>query len=295
MTHSADADTPDSSHDRTPLRTIMLTIAYDGSQYLGWQVQPDGVTVQQRVEEAIARLTGEQTRVYCAGRTDTGVHATGQVASFRTAHRIPIGNIRRGLQSWLPDDIVIVSAREVAAGFHATFSAVRKRYRYFIHDGDVCPPFLRRYVHQSQVRLNVARMHDAAQNLLGTHDFRSFEKEYPNKFSSVRTIMEATVRRSGIWDLWHVNRSDTGERTWPHEAPELPIIAFDVMADGFLYNMVRAIVGTLIDVGRGRREPRFLTDVIASRDRSVAGTTAPACGLFLIEVDYPDELLRPEK
>ena len=276
------------------VRNIMLTIAYDGTNYRGWQVQPNGVTVQQRVEEAIERLTGTQTRVLCAGRTDTGVHALGQVASFKTLHQIPTANIRGGLQTHLPEDIVIVSAREVASSFHATFSAIRKRYRYLVFDADVCPPFLRNYVHRCKVRLNASAMHEAATHLLGTHDFRCFEKKYPNKLTSVRTIMDASVSRIAVWNPWQLPPSGFGEQNWPHEDESSPIIAFDVMADGFLYNMMRAIAGTLVDVGRGKRRSIFMREVIQSMERSTAGMTLPPCGLFLVQVDYPENLLHPE-
>jgi tRNA pseudouridine38-40 synthase len=292
----------DPEHDS---RNILLTLAYDGTNYLGWQVQPDGVTVQQRVEEAVTALTGEQRRVLCAGRTDTGVHAVGQAASFRTRSRIPVGKFRAGLQSHLPEDIVVVDAKEVSLELHATFSTVRKQYRYVLHDGDVCLPFLRRYVQRSRVRLHAGRMHDAAQCLLGTHDFRCFEKQYPNKFSSVRTVFTATVRRESVWHPWQgaIMAGDSGALAqesprhpgapWPHEAPDSPFVVFDIVADGFLYNMVRAIVGTLTDVGRGKRPPEFLADVISSMDRRCAGMTAVPCGLYLMQVDYPEHLLSP--
>ena len=271
-------------------RNIMLTIAYDGTNYRGWQVQPNGLSVQECVETAVERLTGERQRVYCAGRTDSGVHALGQVANFPTNSSIPIGNIRRGLQTFLPDDIVIVSAKEVSKSFHATYSAIRKRYRYVIHDGDVCPPFLKHFVHRSQNQLDVNCMAEAASFLLGTHDFRCFEKHFPNKSTSVRTIMDVSVQRLSCWLPW------TSPHNWApidgrwHDHPEMPLIVFEVMADGFLYNMVRAIVGTLMEIGRGRQSPDSLGDVIRSMDRTKAGMTAMPNGLYLVSVDYPEGL-----
>ena len=271
-------------------RNIMLTIAYDGTNYRGWQVQPNGLSVQECVENAVERLTGERQRVYCAGRTDSGVHALGQVANFPTNSSIPIGNIRRGLQTFLPDDIVIVSAEEVSKSFHATYSAIRKRYRYVIHDGDLCPPFLKHYVYRSQNQLDANRMAEAANFLLGTHDFRCFEKHFPNKSTSVRTIMDVSVRRISCWFPWtspHDWAPTYGRR---HDHPEMPLIVFEVLADGFLYNMVRAIVGTLMEIGRGKQSPDSLGDVIRSMDRAKAGMTAMPNGLYLVSVEYPEGL-----
>ena len=142
-------------------RNIMLTIAYDGTAYRGWQVQPNGLSVQECVERAVQRLTGESPRVYCAGRTDSGVHAIGQVANFHSDCNIPIENVRRGLQCYLPEDITIVSAADVESAFHATYSAVKKRYRYVICDSDVVPPFLNRFVHRCRFHLDVDLMTEA--------------------------------------------------------------------------------------------------------------------------------------
>lgn len=272
-------------------RNIMLTIAYDGTQYRGWQVQINGLSVQECVENGVQKLTGEKRRVLCAGRTDSGVHALGQVANFHTTSQVPIENIRRGLQSYLPDDICVISAREVAQSFHATWSAVRKRYRYVIHDGDLCPPFLKNYLLRSQYQLDVERMSEAALYLPGTHDFRCFESKFPNKMSSVRTIMEVSLNRIGIWQPWTAGHVWMPAHGRPHRHSDKPFIVFEVMADGFLYNMVRAIVGTLLEIGRGRNPPEFMAEVIRSMDRSRAGMTAPPSGLYLVQVDYPEELL----
>lgn len=270
-------------------RNILLRISYDGTHYCGWQVQPNRPSVQACVEQAVLAITAEPRRVYCAGRTDTGVHAIGQAANFYTVCNIPEKKLRRALQTSLPDDIVIVEARDVSLELHATFSAVRKRYRYVIHDGEVCPPFLKRYCAPSKFALDVGRMHEAAQELLGRHDFRCFEKEYPNKETSVRTIFEAVVRRTGGWDLW---QSSLGHNSTPeHANKHEPFVVFEVEADGFLYNMVRSIVGTLTEVGRGKRPVWALRDVIQSLDRSTAGMTAVPQGLYLVRVDYPADLL----
>jgi tRNA pseudouridine38-40 synthase len=290
MSDSEDAPLPFEAVNATPgTRNIRLTLAYDGTDYNGWQVQPDRPSVQACVEHAIQKITGEQRRVYCAGRTDAGVHALGQEANFFTLSRIPAASFRPALQTELPDDIVLIRSQEVPMGFHATFTAIRKRYRYVIHDGAVCPPFLRRYCAHSRFVLDAERMHQAAACLLGTHDFRCFEKEYPNKLTSVRTIMDARVYRSHCWPIWQGSHS-WGQQptiTPSAETDTPPFIVFEVMANGFLYNMVRAIVGTLTDIGRGRQPVDYLQTVIQSLDRAAAGMTAVPQGLYLVNVEYP--------
>lgn len=275
-------------------RNIMLTIAYDGTHYCGWQVQPNGMTVQERVEQAIEKVTGVRTRILCAGRTDSGVHAMGQVASFHTDSKIKGTQFRRALQRYLPNDISIVQTREVSAEFHATFSAIRKRYRYMIFDGPVLPPFLRNSVFHHRHQLNIEAMQQALPYLHGTHDFRCFESSWPNKATSVRTVMDATICRTGHWNIW--NNEISWQPTDPraHENPGNPLICFEIMADGFLYNMVRAIVGTLFDIGSNRKPPQHMSEVIASMARSNAGTTAEPHGLYLVQVDYPEAHLNPQ-
>ncbi|MCA9061121.1 MAG: tRNA pseudouridine(38-40) synthase TruA [Planctomycetaceae bacterium] len=281
-------------------RNVMLRIAYRGTNYCGWQIQPNGPSIQQHLEAAIEKLTRSQTRILCAGRTDSGVHAVGQVASFRTESQIPCPQMMRGLQAFLPDDIIILHAQDVASQFHATFSAERKRYRYVMQIGAHRSPFLNELVHRLRYRPDVAAMQQACSHLLGTHDFRCFESHFPNKATSVRTIQEAGFSFCGSWNPWDpldvpthqlVNHAsaETGGRTAHAE-----FLVFDIMADGFLYNMVRAIVGTLLDVGTRKQNPQWMQQVIESRDRSRAGMTAPACGLYLVHVEYPQSLLQPE-
>lgn len=282
----------------TPFRNIMLTLSYQGTNYCGWQIQPNGLSVQACVEQAIERLTSVPTHVLCAGRTDSGVHAVGQVANFRTTSTIPIGRMRRALQSHLPEDIVVVEANEVHAKFHATYSAIRKRYRYLIFDGVICPPFLRPLMHRTYERLDADAMNQACAAILGTHDFRCFETHYPNKMTSVRTVMECTVTRTPVWTPWnqdHRWHDSTGHPLDQRSEDQVnrPLIVLDIMADGFLYNMVRAIAGTLIRIGRGLRPVEDMRRVIESMDRKEGGMTAPANGLYLIQVDYPDSLLTP--
>lgn len=251
------------------MRCIKLTLAYDGTDYLGWQRQPQGRTIQGTLEEAIRRLTGEGCRVVASGRTDVGVHALGQVAAFRTGSPLALEVIQRALNALLPSDIVILSVEEAPPTFHPIRDAKRKRYRYHIWDSNLKPVFLRPYVWFYPRPLDVAEMSVAASLLLGEHDFSAFETSGAKRKTSVRTIYEISVDR---------------------RHPSLPhLITIEVEADGFLYNMVRNIVGSLVEVGRGSRAPEWLRQVLLRRDRRLAGPTAPGCGLFLVSVSYSDE------
>lgn len=287
------------------MRNIRLTLAYDGTNYVGWQVQPNGVAVQEVLEQAIWRLTGESVRVLSAGRTDSGVHALGQVASFRTASAISAANFRPGLQTFLPEDVIVREAVEVPLDFHATYSARWKRYRYVIHNSRVPDPFVRRYAYRYGGELDVPRMHAAGQLLVGKHDFRCFETEFPNRASSIRTVTELSVARCSGWPVWSPGawrgapsrESATGSAA-PHSDAVRSLsaqfdadgefIRLDIVADGFLYNMVRAIAGTLLNVGRGRWQVEDVARILQSGDRAQAGATAPACGLYLVEVGYDE-------
>ncbi|MED5398905.1 MAG: tRNA pseudouridine(38-40) synthase TruA [Planctomycetota bacterium] len=269
------------------MRNIRLRLAYDGTAYVGWQVQPNGPSVQSCLETAIEKLTGTATRVTAAGRTDSGVHAVGQVANFTTNSDIPCSNILSGLQHFLPDDIVVVEADEVGEEFHATYAALGKWYRYVIHNARPRHPFLDRYAWQYEADLDIQAMQEAARRLIGTHDFRAFETQHPNRATSVRTIRQLDVARHdqfSTWSLWPVR----------DEAPagDGPFVWIDIAADGFLYNMVRAITGTLVQVGRGRMTADELTDVLATGTRDDAGETAPACGLYLMQVEYDESVTR---
>ena len=263
------------------MRNVRLTLAYDGTGYVGWQVQPNGPSVQAAVETAIEQLTGTPARVVSAGRTDSGVHAVGQVANFSIDSNIPAGNIRSGLQHFLPHDIVVIEAIDVDESFHATWSAVSKWYRYVIHNRRVANPFTRRYAWQVEVPLDTAAMHEAARSLVGTHDFRVFETQSPNRATSVRTITRLDVDRHADGMLWSLSPS-------PDVVPDPdgPYVWIDIVADGFLYNMVRAITGTLVRVGRGDWTAEDVARIIEHGDRTDAGETAPACGLHLVRVEY---------
>jgi tRNA pseudouridine38-40 synthase len=244
------------------MRNIKLTLSYDGTEFFGWQTQPGCRTVQETLEKAIAVLTGETVHANASGRTDAGVHAVGQVVNFFSNTRHPPEVLRAAINAHLPADAVIREAADVPEAFDANRDAKRKLYRYVIHDGPVADPFLRRYYHQSRHRLDTGAMSRAAECLKGRHDFHSFETDWPNRMSSVRTITHLALNRLGDW-IW-----------------------LDVEADGFLYNMVRAVAGTLINVGRGYWPEAKVAEILQTEDRREAGPTAPAQGLFLMRVTY---------
>ncbi len=295
------------------MRTIKLTLAYDGTDFAGWQRQTDRRTVQETVEAAIEKITGEHVSVLASGRTDAGVHALGQVVSFRTSSLLPVDVLRRALNAELPRSMAVLDVAEAPAGFHATHDAVRKRYRYVIYDGPVRPVFQRHYCWQyTYGRLDAAAMRRAAAALLGTHDFSSFQTSGAPRKTSVRTIFDIRVER-GRGEGG--GRKDEGGSPIPNAQslisdpqslipdPQLLIpdpqslilnlnedfITLEIEADGFLYNMVRAIVGTLVEVGRGARPEDWPAAVLQARDRRAAGRTAPPQGLFLVKAEYGEE------
>lgn len=245
------------------MRTLRLVVQYDGTDFHGWQRQPGLRTVQGALEDALTQLTGERPTCNASGRTDAGVHAIGQVVSLVTDCRHDPATIRKALNALTPRDVLVQSVEDVPERFHATLSAVSKRYRYEIDNGRVGPdPFRLRYAWHVHVPLDEGAMQRAGQALVGTHDFRSFETEYPNRASSVRTILDLAVERTG------------------------DVVAIEVEADGFLYNMVRAIAGTLMLVGAGKRPESWVAEVVAAQARVEAGPTAPPQGLYLLHVNY---------
>jgi tRNA pseudouridine38-40 synthase len=248
------------------MRSFRLILSYDGTAYVGWQVQAHGRTIQAELEAALLQVTGQRVRAAASGRTDAGVHAIGQAVSFCCDTRLSADVLRKALDANLPRDIVVREVREAPDGFHAIRDALRKRYRYVIQDGPIQDVFGRAYTWYVPQRLDVEAMQSAAQSLVGTHDFSSFEAAGSPRVSSVRTIYELTIeRRSG----------DFLER-----------VIVEVEADGFLYNMVRNLVGSLVEVGSGRRQPPWIVAVLSGQDRKLAGMTAPPQGLFLVSVNY---------
>ncbi|TWT63654.1 tRNA pseudouridine(38-40) synthase TruA [Rubinisphaera italica] len=266
------------------VRNLKLLIAYDGQPFYGWQVQPDRPTVQQHIEEAILAITQEHSRLAGAGRTDTGVHALGQVASFRTPSKIPCERMRPAIQSKLPEEIAIRDVTEVPYDFHAGHHAKWKHYRYLIFNSRIARPHLRHYVTRIAEDLNADIMNEAAQYLVGKHDFRSFESNYPNKATSVRTVKYCRVSRSHHWEMW--NSKAEFQST---DSQNAPFVYLDIVADGFLYNMVRTITGTLLKIGMGSWVPDEARRVLEAMDRKQAGPTAPANGLYLMHVEYERE------
>jgi tRNA pseudouridine38-40 synthase len=250
------------------MRTLKLTLAYDGSDFAGWQTQQGCRTVQATLEETIEKITGARPATLASGRTDAGVHALGQVVSFRTESRLPAEVLRRALNAELPRSMAVLDAADVHDGFHATHDALRKCYRYVIHNGPVRDVFARRYVwHFAQGKLDVEAMQRASSALLGEHDFSSFETTGAPRKTSIRTVHDLRIERG------------RGEREH--------FVTLEIEANGFLYNMVRTIVGTLVDVGRGARPESWPGEVLQALDRRRAGRTAPPQGLFLVSVEYP--------
>jgi tRNA pseudouridine38-40 synthase len=263
-----------------------MTVAYDGTAYAGWQVQPDKSTVQGTIEAAIFAASGERLRLTAAGRTDSGVHALGQEVCFTTAATIPPHKWAAALRVHLPDDIVVRSSREVAADFHATYSAKSKRYRYVLRFAADEDPFLRRYAWRLDPPPDLNLMRQALPSLLGTQDFRCFESKWPNKATSVRTMLDVRLLTLDRWPGWCPTAIPRPDRGQAARSSHTEFVALEFEADGFLYNMVRAIVGTLVRIGRGDWPPQRLAEIIAGQDRAAAGETAPPQGLYLVSVTY---------
>jgi len=273
------------------MRNLRLTIAYDGTDFFGWQIQPNQRTVQEELERGIGRLTGTPTKILCAGRTDSGVHALGQVVSFTTESTIPADKWRPALQTKVPYDLVVLDAAEVPGEFHATYGAKSKRYRYLILNSRVDNPFLRRFAWRVGYPLDAEAMHAAAQCLVGTHDFRSFESNWPNKATSVRTVYDVAVRRVPQHDLFEPVSLLGGPPATI--STDEPLICLEIEANGFLYNMVRSIVGTLVNVGRGTWPVESVRTSLEAMNRIEAGDKAPAEGLYLVSVNYDREMGGP--
>lgn len=247
------------------MRTLKLTLQYDGTAYVGWQRQPNGPTIQALLEDAIARLEGEPVAVHGAGRTDAGVHALAQVASVRVNNALDEPTLRRALNAVLPRDVRITGVEAAAPAFHARFSARAKTYEYRLVDAPIISPFLRQYAWHVPQPLDLAAMRTAADVLVGTHDFAAFQGSGSAVVSTERTVSALTIEAGAGFDR---------------------PLRIRVTADGFLRHMVRNIVGTLVEVGAGRLNAARPRAVLESRDRSRAGPTAPPHGLFLADVAY---------
>lgn len=244
------------------MKNVKLTIEYDGTNYHGWQRQSNAKTVQEVIEKAIRGLTGEEVEINGSSRTDQGVHAYGQVANFFTRSSIPHDRFSYALNRMLPEDIVIRNSEEVSMDFHARYSSTGKKYRYLIYNSRFPSAIFRNRAYHVSHDLNVDNMKKAISFFIGTHDFSAFKATGSSVKTSVRTIYDANLTRvdDNIW--------------------------FEVSGDGFLYNMVRIIAGTLVDVGMGRIKAEDIPGIIESLDRKRAGRTAPPQGLYLVEVYY---------
>lgn len=246
------------------MRRIRLVIEYDGTNYVGWQTQPNGIAVQQVIEQELKKITGEQIALHASGRTDSGVHALGQVAHFDTNVRMGGDKFAYALNTKLPGDIRIRLSEETSPDFHARFTAKRKWYRYTIYQGDHARAFLRNTALHVHGTLDLAAMQTAAQAVVGVHDFAGFKAANTKIDNTVREIYRSEWNRDGS------------------------LLYYDVEGSGFLYNMVRILVGTMLDIGRGRIDPGAMARALETGARENAGATAPAHGLTLMGVCYND-------
>lgn len=272
------SDSQNSASKKIAMRNLKLIVSYDGSEFYGWQVQPDLVTVQGTLALAIGRITGEKVLPQGSGRTDAGVHALAQVVTFVTESSVPSANFLRALNDILPASVRVMEVTEMPAEFHARHSALAKTYHYRIYRGSICPPFLARYVWHYPYSLDEDAMNLSAELVVGEHDFTSFaavdperDRESPGHepqneerkpASNVRTIFSSAWQRSGDEFIYTVRGS------------------------GFLHHMVRNLVGTFILVGKATLQTEDVTRILEARNRSAAGPTAPAGGLYLVEVEY---------
>jgi len=248
------------------MRNIKLTIQYDGARYNGWQRLKDpDKTIQGKLEQVISRMTGSETEVIGSGRTDAGVHALCQVANFKTDDSRPLEEIKEYLNSYLPSDIAVTDVAEVSERFHSRYNVLSKTYLYRVWNLPHPEPFLRKYsYHIPGPFLKVKAMREASGYIIGEHDFTSFKSTSAKNKDAIRTIKDIRLEKNeGMLDIY-------------------------IEGDGFLYNMVRIIVGTLLEVGLGNIKPEDMLNILESRDRSKAGPTAPPHGLFLFDVKYPE-------
>ncbi len=260
------------------MRNLRLILSYDGAEFAGWQVQPGRTTVQGALASAIGRLSGENVLPQGSGRTDAGVHALAQVASFRTASVIPAENWMRALNDILPTSIRVLEVSEAAPEFHARTSARGKTYRYRIHRGATCPPFLARYVWHYPYPLEESAMVEAAGVVVGEHDFTSFAAVDPERVERIAAgedVATGNIRTTNVRTIF--------SSSWSREGEEL---IYTVRGSGFLHHMVRNLVGTFLLMGKGAVSREDLRRILDARERTAAGPTAPASGLYLVEVEY---------
>lgn len=244
------------------MKRVRLIVAYDGTNYHGWQIQNNGITIESELNRCLTELLGEPIQVIGASRTDAGVHAMGNVAVFDTSHQMPGKKISYALNQRLPEDIRIQKSEEVSPEWHPRHVESRKTYEYRIYRGEFPMPVKRLYSHFTYAELDVGKMQEAAAYLEGEHDFKSFCQTGAQVESTVRTIYSVQVEEQG---------SD---------------VVIKICGNGFLYNMVRIIAGTLLEAGQGKRLPESIADVLEARDRSAAGPTAPANGLMLMRYEF---------
>lgn len=247
------------------MRNIRLLIEYDGTQYAGWQWQNDQKTVQEMLSKAVEQVVQEPVKIYGASRTDSGVHALGQVANFKTTSSIPSKRLIHAINFYLPHDITVKGAADVPVSFHAQYDAQSKIYRYTLLNNWIRTSLNRNFCYLCGLLLNAEKMRYAAQYLIGTHDFTSFTTSALQGKNRIRTVKRLEITREGKY------------------------LYFTVEANGFLYNMVRTMVGTLIEVGRGKIMVESMKDILGAKNRNLAGPTAPAKGLCLIEVKYDQD------
>ena len=244
------------------MRNIKLTIEYDGKDFNGWQKQPNKLNIQGEIEKAIGKITGEEVILIASGRTDAGVHALGQVANFKTNSKIPIEKIPIAINTKLKHSIRIINAEEVENQFHSRYNCKKKTYRYIINNSKNGTAIYRNQQYNFSEKLNETKMNEAIKHFIGEHDFKGFKASGTSSKSSIRTIYSGCVKR------------------------ESDLITIEITGNGFLYNMVRIIAGTLLEVGIGKIKPEDLPNIIETGDRQSAGKTLPPQGLYLVKVDY---------
>lgn len=252
------------------MKRVKLVIAYEGTNYYGWQIQPEDITIESVLNKAILDLTGEEIRVIGASRTDSGVHALGNVAVFDTESVIPAERMARALNARLPSDIVIQSSMEVPLDFHPRYQDTRKTYEYVYYNADYDNPVTSRHHHFVYVPLDVERMNQAAQYFVGEHCFISFCSKGSQAVTFDREIYECSVTQSGRY------------------------ITMRVKGNGFLYNMVRLMAGTLLEIGRGKRKPEWVVEILSQKKKVKTGPKLPAKGLTLIEIEYMEQTKKVE-